>query len=97
MYRTVCGNVFDSDGTPPGDDFGDSIIVQLTVPDGAGSTVTRSATVDPGGYFEIDSIAVGVHDLKIIYLPGNDTLSNIATLIPAGKHYGVYRLSSDLW
>jgi prepilin-type N-terminal cleavage/methylation domain-containing protein len=97
LDNTVSGNVFDLDGTPPGVTYNDSILIRLIIPDGSGSITTRSTFPDQGGYFSLDSIPIGNHDIEIIYIPGGDTLSRFVTVTPHSTVYGNYYLSSDLW
>lgn len=93
----VRGVVFDRDGTPPGPTYMDSVEVRLTIPDGLGSTATKSTTVDVGGYFSFDSIPIGNHDLQVVYAPNDDTLIRFVSVLPASSPYGEYALSSDVW
>jgi hypothetical protein len=75
----------------------DSVEINLTVPNGAGGTITKSSTVDLGGYFEFDSIPIGNHDLEVVYLPLDDTLHRFVSVLPASSVYGEYRLANDVW
>ncbi len=97
LYNTVTGNIFDLDGTPPGNDYTDSLSAQLSVPDGAGSVIIKTAPVDPGGYFNFDSIPIGNHDLELIYIPDNDTLRRFVSVRPNSDAYGEYYLAADVW
>lgn len=93
----VRGVVFDRNGTPPGLTYRDSVSVRLTIPNGSGGTVTKSTTVDVGGYFSFDSVPIGNHDLNVIYLPDNDTLTRFVSVLPASSPYGEYSLVGDVW
>lgn len=97
LGNTVSGNLFDLDGTPPGSVYMDSIVVRLTVPDGAGNMVTKTSPIDRGGFFNFDSIPIGNHDLQLIYAPDNDTLSRFVSVRPNSDLYGEYFLASDVW
>lgn len=97
LLNTVTGNVFDIDGTPPGSSYNDSITVQLSYPDGAGAITTKSINPDIGGFFEIDSIPIGKHDLNIIYDAADDTLTRFIAVVPNSTTYGEYRFTSDYW
>ncbi len=93
----VRGVVFDRDGTPPGSTYRDSLAVRMTIPNGSGGTVTKSAAVDIGGYFAFDSIPIGNHDIEVIYLPDDDTLRRFVSVLPASSPYGEYSLANNVW
>jgi len=97
LVNRVNGIVFDRSGTPPGDDYRDSVRIVLTVPNGSGALATRTAAVTAGGYFTFDSIPIGNHNLDIIYLPDNDTLSRFVSVTPKSTPYNEYFLASSLW
>ena len=80
LYNRVSGNVLDVDGTPPGAVYRDSVTVRLRVPNGAGGIVSRTSSLDEGGYFAIDSLPIGNHELQIVYQPGADTLKRYLSL-----------------
>ena len=75
----------------------DSVRVYLTHPNGSGSTTTRSASIDEGGYFSLDNIPIGNHDLDIVYIPDNDTLSRFVTILPNSQPHFEYYLDNDVW
>ncbi len=93
----VSGNIYDLDGTPPGNDYRDSIAVRLTVPDGIGGMIAKTSHVDAGGYFSFDSIPIGNHRLDIIYLPENDSLRRYVSVSPGSRPYGEYYMPRDIW
>ncbi len=97
LYNQIAGNVYDIDGTPPDDTYNDSISVRLTIPDGAGSTITRSTVTNVGGYFSFDSIPIGNHNLNIIYIPESDTMKRFVSVSAGSNVYGEYYLVSDVW
>jgi len=97
LHNPVSGTILDSDGTPPGAVYRDSLMVDLTYPDGSGGLTTISGVPDPGGYFQIDSIPVGNHDLRIVYQPDSDTLSRFVTVLPGGSSYSEYIWPENLW
>lgn len=97
LYNSFSGAVYDLDGTPPGNNFRDSVTVQLTIPDGIGGMITRISSVDGGGYFNFDSIPIGNHDLKIGYSPSGDTLRRFVSVLANSAAYGEYYFGSDLW
>ncbi len=93
----VSGNILDRDGTPPGTDFKDSLLVLLSIPNGTGGTLVKAATPDLGGYFAFDSIPIGNHPLTVVYRPTHDTLDKFVSVAPSTAVYGVYYLSADVW
>ncbi|MBN1213518.1 MAG: prepilin-type N-terminal cleavage/methylation domain-containing protein [candidate division Zixibacteria bacterium] len=97
LVNRVSGTVFDRSGTLPGDDYRDSVRIVLTVPDGSGGFAARVTGVTSGGYFTFDSIPIGNHNLDIIYLPDNDTLSRFVSVTPKSTSYNEYYLVASPW
>lgn len=97
LRNRVGGNIYDLDGTPPGDTYRDSVAVIIDVPNGLGVIVTRLSSPDAGGYFAFDSIPIGNHDLRIVYLPQSDTVSRIVSTPPGSDAFSEYRFSENLW
>jgi general secretion pathway protein G len=89
LLNSASGTVTDSDGTPPGNNYRDSVEVLLSYPDGAGSTTSLIGYPDAGGYFNFD--------LAIIYLPTGDTLKRVVSITPGSSPYSDYRLADNLW
>ncbi len=97
LSNTVSGIFRNADGTPPGNDHRDSILVQFVYPDGAGSMTTASTNLSPVGNFSFVGIPVGNHALRIIYLPDSDTTSYTVAVLP-GKTAVLDLVSpADLW
>lgn len=97
LYNSVSGNVYDADGTPPGNIYDDSILVLLTFPNGAGGYTTRGIYPDIGGYFSYDSIPIGNHQLEIIYLPTSDTLKRFVSVAEASAVYNEFFFAGNYW
>jgi len=97
LRNRVMGNVYDADGTAPGNDYRDSVRIILTIPNGSGGVNVRSVLTDAGGYFVFDSIPIGKHDLNVIYLPDADTLHRFVSVNPDAAVYGEYFLTENLW
>jgi len=97
LRNRVSGQVTDRDGSPPGPDYRDSVGVFLTVPNGAGSQVTRTATPDQSGYFSIDSVPIGSHLIRIVYQPTDDTLQRYVGVTPNSTVHGQYVLTTNVW
>ena len=96
LSNGVDGVVLDLDGTPPGTIYKDSIAILLTVPNGTGGYVVKTATPDIGGFFSIDAVAIGNHDLQVIYQPLSDTLKRFVSVLPKSRNYGQYKLGSNI-
>jgi len=97
VRNRVSGNLYDLDGTPPGNNYRDSIAVHLTIPDGIGGMIEKTSDVDAGGFFSFDSIPIGNHQLEIVYLPDSDSLRRFVSLSPGTRPYGEYYLPRDIW
>lgn len=94
LFNKVSGVILDRRGIPPGPVFLDSVSVSLVVPNGAGAMTTKTIMPDPGGYFAFDSIPVGNHDIHVVFLPDNDSLSRFVSVIPQASVYAHYSLDS---
>ena len=97
LYNDISGNLLDRNGTPPGSIYKDSLTVRLTVPNGSGSTTTRSTTTDAGGYFTFDSVPIGNHSLRIVYQPTSDTLNRFVSVTPNSSVHSEHRLAANVW
>jgi prepilin-type N-terminal cleavage/methylation domain-containing protein len=97
LQNQVSGAVYDLDGTPPGNTYDDSVVLRLTIPNGTGGMLTKTANPDDGGYFSFDSIPIGNHDIQIIYQPDDDTLKRFVSVIPNSSLYSEYYLAADVW
>lgn len=97
LNNSVSGNIFDKNGTPPGDILNDSITVILSYPNGSGAVSSISTIPDKGGYFSFSSIPIGNHDIKIIYQPSSDTLSRFVSVTPKSDIYQDYYFQSEDW
>jgi prepilin-type N-terminal cleavage/methylation domain-containing protein len=97
LQNIVSGNIYDLDGTPPGDVYMDSVTAFLVIPDGSGNMTTLNSAIDEGGYFSFNSIPIGNHDLELIYIPNNDTLRRFVSVRPNSNIYGEYYMASDIW
>ncbi len=97
LVNQVAGTILDADGSPPGSVYKDSISVRLTIPNGAGTTITRTTIPDIGGYFGFDSIPIGNHDIEIVYQPTDDTVKRFVSVIPNSNLYSEYALAANVW
>ncbi len=97
LVNQVAGIILDADGSPPGSVYKDSISVRLTIPNGAGASITKMTIPDLGGYFGFDSIPIGNHDIEIIYQPTDDTIKRFVSVIPNSELYSEYALAANVW
>ena len=91
LLNTFNGDILDLAGNPPGADYVDSVVIEITVPDGLGGTLTKDYHPSTIGNFKLDSIPVGVHPLELVYLPTADTLHRYLTIVPRQKSRQSYR------
>jgi type II secretory pathway pseudopilin PulG len=94
LVNEVSGVIFDQTGRPPGDRYRDSVWVLLTAPNGVGGLLTRAALPDAAGHFSFDSIPVGNHGLRIVFVPSDDTLKRYVSVLPGSSAYQECRLLS---
>lgn len=97
LRNKVTGIILDRDGAPPGSDECDTVDILLTIPNGVGSTATKSTHPEPSGYFEFDSIPIGNHDIRIVYMPIDDTLHRFVSVLPNSVLYQEYFLTFSPW
>lgn len=96
LLNTVYGYVRDVNDSVPGAVYGDSVDVEITVPDGAGSITTKTYHPDSTGEFTLDSIPIGRHRIEAIYTPEVDTLLRYVSVIPrhGSEEYVLFNFSS---
>jgi len=85
LLNPYLGLVRDADDNVPGTIYIDSLEIVITIPDGSGSTSDKNYAVDSAGNFQMDSLPVGQHPLRIIYTPVVDTLLRYITILPRHK------------
>ena len=89
--------VSDLDHTPPGPTYADSVLFVLRVPNGTGSYANRSRTPRNDGFASFDSVPLGMHDLRLIYLPTADTLHRKVVVYPGEVSYLEMSLAENFW
>ena len=89
--------VIDLDLHSPGSVYKDSILISLIVPNGAGATTSRLENPLQDGSVVIDSLPVGRHLLRVIYLPDSDTLTRMVSIEPGQTDHLEITFPSDLW
>ena len=82
LLNSFTGIIKDASDSLPGSVNKDSVEIEVTIPNGSGSTLTKSYRPLANGQFEIDSLPVGQHSLNLIYSPLNDTLKRQVTILP---------------
>lgn len=86
----------DLDFTPPGADYQDSVRFALYYPSN-GSLTSRTDYPAADGFVAFDSIPIGLHILRVIYLPDNDTLTRKISVSPGQDYYADIQYHENLW
>ena len=89
--------VTDLDRTPPGAIYSDSIRFVLRVPNGSGSYTNKTRTPRDDGLASFDSVPIGIHELRLIYLPTADTLLRQIIVCPNSDCYLEMSLAENTW
>ena len=97
LYNSVVLTITDLNHTPPGSDYSDSVRFVLTFPDGAGSTTSTAKSPGSDGMVQFDSIPIGNHQLRMIYIPDNDTSISFVCINPGSFFYKELYFATDLW
>jgi len=97
LSNSIEGYVVDGDNAGPGSTFSDSVVIRLNYPDGAGATTWSTTNPGADGSFSISGVPVGRHNLELIYIPGNDTLSHTVTVLPGRTSALALTFPFDLW
>lgn len=93
LLNMLNGTIKDANDSVPSPVYDDSVDIKITVPDGSGGTVTKTYHPDSTGAFTLDSLPVGRHDLRIIFVPQVDTLFRYLTILPRNKSSQDYRFA----
>ena len=89
--------ITDLNNTPPGSTYKDSVRFVLYYPDGSGSTTSKTESPGTNGFTSFDSIPIGIHTLKIVYIPDADTLTRKVNINPGKGYYADLQYHSDVW
>ncbi len=92
--NTLNGTITDANDSGPGLVYLDSVDIKITIPDGVGGTTTKTCSPDAAGIFALDSLSVGTHPLRMIYVPNVDTLLRYITILPRHKEWLSYKFTS---
>jgi prepilin-type N-terminal cleavage/methylation domain-containing protein len=95
--NSVTVSIADLDGTPPDDIFRDSVKILLTYPDGSGATTTATAYPESDGLARFNSIPIGIHNMRMIYIPANDTIRRLVVVNPGQDYYADLQHFGDIW
>lgn len=95
LVNDVDGSIVDNAGSPPGSVYADSVQIEIRYPDGAGAILTRAIHPGSSGLFSLDSLPVGRHLLRVIYLPEVDTLQRLVTVLPRNRGSLTYRFAES--
>jgi hypothetical protein len=94
LLNTINGTIKDANDSLPGSIYDDSVDIEVTIPNGSGSSVTKTYNPDSAGAFTLDSIPVGQHELRVIFTPEADTLFRYVTILPRHKGNLNYKFAS---
>ncbi|MFH1700471.1 MAG: prepilin-type N-terminal cleavage/methylation domain-containing protein, partial [Candidatus Zixiibacteriota bacterium] len=97
LYNRTYLTLTDYDLTPPGSDNVDSAKMLLTFPDGVGGLVTKSKNPTANGLVVFDSVPIGIHQLRTIIIPNNDTLIRMVNINPGQDYYADIQYYDDIW
>lgn len=97
LYNSIYLTIEDIDHSPPGMIYRDSVRMDITFPDGSGGIVIRSACPNADGSVRFDSIPIGLHDLRMIFLSRNDTLERKVAVNPGQTAYLDMQYFGDAW
>ena len=97
LYNRIVLYIADVDHSPPGASFCDSVRLELVCPDGVGGTRVKTAFPGINGLARLDSIPVGIHTLRMIYLPTDDTLLRKIIVDPGRIVYLDLQYYADVW
>ena len=95
LNNTVNGYIRDVNDSVPGLVYMDSVTVQVIVPNGVGSTTSRTVHPDSSGQFTFTNMPAGKHQLFVIYTPQADTLNRQMTVLPRQKDAKTYKFTGS--
>lgn len=97
LYNTVSAAVTDIDNTPPGTIYRDSVKLVLTYPDGSGSTAGIEKYPTANGFVQFNSVPIGLHTLRLIYLPTGDTMTRRVAVNTGEDYYTDLHYFANVW
>ena len=97
LRNAVSVVVTDIDNTPPGTINRDSVRLVLSYPNGSGAITTHTEYPASDGFVQFDSIPIGSHQMRIVYLPDSDTLTRIVSVGPGHDCHLTVSLFGNIW
>jgi prepilin-type N-terminal cleavage/methylation domain-containing protein len=97
LNNTVFAVVTDIDASPPGPLNADSVRFILSYPDGTGGMTSQSRFPGADGSAQFANVPIGVHDLQLVYLPTNDTLTRRISVLPGELTSSEIQYPENIW
>lgn len=97
LQNVVEGIVLDASATAPGSTWDDQVQVDLVYPNGSGGTTTATTQPIPSGHFSFSNVPIGIHHLRVIFLPRTDTVTMPVTVYPKKTTRLEVVFPADLW
>jgi len=97
LINTINIVVTELNHNPPGSVYKDSILLSLVFPNGTGSYTTANKYPKSDGYTQFDSIPIGRHNLSMIYIPTNDTITRKVVVNPGQTNYLELSFYKNYW
>ncbi|HVP06874.1 MAG TPA: hypothetical protein VMS71_03455 [Candidatus Acidoferrum sp.] len=97
LLNKVTAVVTDLGKSTPGETYKDSVKLLLTIPNGVGSTATKIRYPSAEGDAQFDSIPIGQHELRVVYLPTSDTIVRLLHVNPGQDVYSEISLFRKVW
>ncbi len=97
LSNNVTLSITDLDFTPPDSVYRDSVKILLTYPDGAGATTTVTGYPGTDGLVRFNSVPIGIHTLRMIYIPANDTIRREIAVNPGRDFYADLQHFGNVW
>ncbi|MEZ5358094.1 MAG: prepilin-type N-terminal cleavage/methylation domain-containing protein [Candidatus Zixiibacteriota bacterium] len=97
LSNTIQGYITDANGSRPNGLYVDSLLVALTYPNGSGALSTTYTNPDSKGRFQFVNTPVGVHNIRVIYIPDHDTSTYTVAVNPGRSTNLQITFPADLW
>ena len=97
LVNSFSCSISDLQFCPPGEDYKDSITINITYPNGAGGYTTDSKNPHANGFVQFDSLPIGLHDISVVDISTSDTLLSKINLYPKSSIHRDIQLPSAFW
>jgi len=97
LHNKVSLNLRDLNYSPPGSANTDSVKVLIDYPDGSGGTAQKIIYPDNNGFIEADSIPIGIHTVRAVFIPQDDTIMQKINVNPGIGYHGEIQHFADIW